>query len=102
MGKTLNVEQFRIAFSGWTRAAQEEALKSGQIAVYVMQGGGLIGRMYAEQPADAYRDTRAGRARYNGTDSENARNALRVMAEVLGLDPHALPPMPALPGMGVW
>jgi len=73
-----------------------------QTAIYVAAGGGMIGRLYAEQPADAYVDTRAGRRPYPLRDLENMRRVLVAMAEVKGLNPHHLPPMPDFHNCGTF
>ena len=73
-----------------------------QVAAYVAAGAGLIGRMYAHQPADAYRDSRAGRGPYCNRDLEQIRQTLITLAEVHGLDPHHLPDMPDIPACGVF
>ncbi len=73
-----------------------------QVAAYVAAGGGLIGKMYAERPADAYRDIRAGRAPYGNRALENIRLTLCCMAEARGLDPHNLPSMPQFHNCGVF
>lgn len=73
-----------------------------QVVAYVAAGGGMIGRMYAEQPADAYRDIRAGKAPYRASDLENIRLTLVAMAEAYGLDPHNLPRIPDFHNCGVF
>lgn len=73
-----------------------------QVVAYVAAGGGMIGHMYAQQPADAYRDTRAGKAPYCSSDLENIRLTLVAMAEEYGLDPHNLPRMPDFHNCGVF
>lgn len=75
---------------------------STQVAIYIMTGGGWIGRTYAEQPASAYTDARVGRLNYPAWQIENCRLALVVMSEVAGMDPENLPPMPNLFSMGVF
>lgn len=73
-----------------------------QTAIYVAVGGGLIGRMYAHQPADAYIDTRTGRRPYKRSEIENMRRVLVITAEEKGLDPHHLPEMPAFHNCGLF
>ena len=73
-----------------------------QVAVYVMCGGGMLGRMAAEQPADFYIDSRCGRLPYGVKDIEQAVNVLAVIAEVQGLNPHHLPSMPHFHASGVF
>lgn len=73
-----------------------------QVVAYVAAGGGMIGRMYAEQPADAYVDIRVSRRPYSLTALENIRKTLCVMAVEKNLDPHRLPPMPDFYNCGVF
>jgi hypothetical protein len=73
-----------------------------QTVAFVAAGGGIIGRMYAESPADAYRDARAGKAPYNVSELENIRLTLIAMAEAYGLNPHKLPQMPQFHSCGVF
>ena len=73
-----------------------------QVVAYVAAGGGLIGRMYAQQPADAYIDSRAARVPYGLKALENIRKTLVAMAEVEGLNPRDLPPMPDFHSCGVF
>jgi hypothetical protein len=73
-----------------------------QLAIYIMAGGGLIGRLYSEQPADAYRDDRAGRAPYKFRELEAMRGSLVGLAEACGMDPHHLPEMPPFHSAGVF
>lgn len=77
-------------------------LPGTQLAIYVMTGGGLIGRMYALQPADAYRDVRAGKAPYKSSEIESMRGTLLGLADVLSLDHHNLPPMTDFHAGGVF
>ena len=73
-----------------------------QVVIYVAVGGGMIGRMYAEQPADAYIDTRVGKCPYTRKQIENMRQCLIAMAEVHGLNPHSMPRMPDFHNCGVF
>jgi len=73
-----------------------------QIAVYVMAGGGFLGRFAAEQPADFYIDDRCGRLPYGRKDIAQAVETLKTIAEAQGLDPHHLPAMPDFHGCGVF
>ena len=75
------------------RAAAICELERLQVAIFTMAGGGFIGRMYAEQPADAYVDSRAGRRPYGMRDLEAARVVLCCYAKALDLDAHHLPKM---------
>ena len=86
----------------WHRHMTLDKFKALQVAVYVMAGGGMIGRMYAEQPADAYTDTRAGRRPYRTDELESARQCMIASCHALGLDPHNVPPMTNFPGCWVF
>lgn len=61
MGSKLDMDVVRKSFQMDNGKREIGVL---QVVAYVAAGGGLIGRMYAEQPADAYRDTRSGRGPY--------------------------------------
>jgi len=73
-----------------------------QTAVYVMAGGGLLGRMAAEQPADFYIDARAGRLPYSRKEITQAVNVLVVLAKKYGFDPHHMPAMPQFHNLGIF
>jgi len=103
MAKTkLDPEQVARRYEGWTRKQKLRELENLQVAVYVAAGGGMIGRMYAEQPADAYVDTRAGRRPYPMGTLENMVLVMVVLAKLLKLDPHALPLMPQFHNCGTF
>lgn len=84
--------------SGWSK----ESVTPMQVAVYVMCGGGFLGRMAAEQPAYFYIDDRVGRLPYRKNEIEQAVKALAVIAEANGLDPHHLPEMPRFHNCGIF
>ena len=73
-----------------------------QTAIYVAVGGGFLGKLFAEQPADAYTDSRVGRRPYPWRKIENMRQVLCALAEARGLDPHHLPDMPDFHACGVF
>ena len=73
-----------------------------QVAIFVAVGGGLIGSMFAHNPKHAYIDLRAGWTPCNRNDIEKMRLTLMAMAEVKGLDPRRLPPMPEFHNCGVF
>jgi len=73
-----------------------------QVAIFVAVGGGMLGHMYAEQPADAYIDMRVGKRPYGKQDTEKIRKELCAVARKLELNPHDLPLMPRLNNCGVW
>jgi len=51
-----HLNQEKVAQSGWGA----ESIPSMQVAVYVMCGGGFLGRFAAEKPMDFYIDDRVG------------------------------------------
>lgn len=71
-----------------------------QAAVYVMAGGGLVGRSAAEQPADFYIDDRVSRRPYPIKVIHNAVKTLERIAVAKGLDPRRLPEMPNFGNLG--
>jgi hypothetical protein len=98
----LDMAEVKHAIQNNRKCSRSWSIETVQVAIYIMAGGGLIGRFFAEQPADAYRDARAGRAPYPAKAVENMRKVLVAMAEVYGLDPHYLPPIPAFHHAGVF
>lgn len=79
-----------------------DCLGPQQVMVYVMAGGGFVGRLAAEQPADFYVDDRASRRPYPLGSLYQAVNVLQAMAEALGLNPHNLPAMPNIHASGIF
>lgn len=79
-----------------------ETIPHMQVAVYVMCGGGFLGRMAAEQPADFYIDSRCGKLPYKTREIEQAVQVLIIAAGAHGLDPHNMPEMPRFHNMGVF
>lgn len=73
-----------------------------QTAIYVACGGGWIGEMHANRPAEAYIDSRVGRLPYSRSEIENMKLVLIAMAEAKGLDPSNLPEMPRFHNCGVF
>ena len=80
----------------------KQDIGSHQVAVYVMCGGGILGRSAAEQPAGFYIDSRCGRLPYNRKEIEQAVAVLAIIAEVQGLDAHSLPKMPDFHACGIF
>jgi hypothetical protein len=78
-----------------------QSIPAMQVAVYVMCGGSLLGRMAAEQPADFYIDSRCGRLPYGRREIMQAVQVLVLAAGANGLDPHNMPEMPRFHNMGV-
>ena len=79
-----------------------ERLRTQQVLVYVMCGGGFIGRSHAEQPKGAYLDDRASKRPYSRRAINQATKVLAAMAEIAGLDPSHLPEMPDIHNSGVF
>ena len=87
----LNPSAVRERYGNMTPDEVLREVEHLQTAIFVAAGGGMIGRMYAEQPADAYRDSRAGHGRYPAGAVANMQQVLCIAAAVAGLDPHHLP-----------
>jgi len=79
-----------------------ERLQAHQVAVFVMCGGGMLGHMAAEQPADFYIDDRCGRLPYGKREILQAVAVLTTLAKAAGHDPHALPSAPRFHNCGVF
>lgn len=78
-------------------------IQAMQVAVYVMCGGGMIGRFAATKPADFYIDDRVSRRPFGLRKIMKAVQALANAAQEEGLKPHDLeegPALVALPNMG--
>lgn len=78
-------------------------IQAMQVAVYVMCGGGHLGRFAATQPAHFYIDDRAGRQPFGLRKIQRAVQALVDEARAQGLDPLSLEAgetLDALPNMG--
>lgn len=78
-------------------ATQAGVIQSMQVALYVMCGGGLLGKSAAEQPGSFYIDERCGRLPYGRRAVKGAVRQLVALAKASGLDPNNLPPMPRFP-----
>ena len=79
-----------------------ERIAALQVAVFVAAGGGLLGRLAAEEPADFYVDARCGRLPYGRRELAQAVEVLATLAEKAGMDPHAMPPMPLFHNAGLF
>lgn len=82
------------------RAAQ--LVPPAQVAIYVLTGGGLVGRSYAHNPKTAYMDIRLGKRPYSRKQIEAARQTLVALAEKARMDPDSLPDMPDFGNLGVF
>ncbi len=92
------LNQERVAESAWGM----ESIPAMQTAVYVMCGGGFLGRFAAEQPMDFYIDDRVGVLPYSREEIYQAVETLKTIAMANGVDPHRLPAMPAFHNMGIF
>ena len=79
-----------------------ERIANLQVAVYVMCGGGMLGLMAAEQPADFYIDDRCGRLPYSEAEICQAIEVLKTLAAKAGLNPHKMPTKGAFHACGIW
>ena len=95
--RTLNMDAVREGLK--FRPTSE--LGTLQTAIYVAAGGGFVGKMYAENPADAYVDDRVSTP-YSENQLENMRLVLVEFAKDKGLDPHKLPAMLDFHHCGIW
>lgn len=100
--KKLDNQAVLDTFKGEEAYFGAETIPAMQVAVYVMCGGGFLGRMAAEQPADFYIDTRCGKLPYKAREIEQAVQVLVIAAGAHGLDPHEMPPMTRFHNMGVF
>jgi len=94
---TIDQEKIKEIAKRW-----KDSIQAHQVAVYVMCGGGFLGRFAAEQPADFYIDDRVGRLPYENAEICQAVETLSTIAKENGLDPHNLPPMPNFHNSGVF
>jgi len=92
------LNQEKVAQSGW----DAESIPSMQVAVYVMCGGGFLGRFAAEQPMDFYIDDRVGGLPYSREEIYQAVETLKTIAIANGMDPRRLPPVPRFHNMGIF
>ena len=79
-----------------------DAIERHQVAVYVMCGGGFLGRFAAEQPADFYIDGRVSGLPYGKRAIEQAVKTLATIAKAAGFDPHHMPQMGTFHNCGIF
>lgn len=79
-----------------------EAIQILQTVVCVMIGGGILGRLGAEQPAKFYIDDRVGRLPYPKKEIYQAMATLATFARAKGLDPQKLREMPVFHNCGIF
>ena len=92
------LDQEKVAESGW----KADSIPAMQTAIYVMCGGGMLGRFAAEQPTDFYIDDRVGKLPYPRKEIQQAVETLATIAKANGLNPGRLPEMPQFHNMGVF
>lgn len=85
-----NLEE-RLREKTTTRAILIDEMQHLQTVIYVMTGGGMLGRFAAEQPADFYIDLRVGRLPYPKKEIYQAIKVLEIYGEVLGYNTHDMP-----------
>lgn len=89
----------KISTSGWTI----ESIPAMQVAVFVMCGGGMVGRSAAESPEGFYIDDRVTvRMPYSQKKIYKAVKTLAAIATANGLNPRKLPQMPNFHNMEVF
>lgn len=93
-----HLNQEKVAQSGW----RAESIPSMQVTVYVMCGGGFLGRFAAEQPMDFYIDDRVGGLPYSKEKIYQAVETLKTIVIANSMDPHRLPSMPSFHNMGIF
>lgn len=93
-------EQYKA--KDWKNKKGRQAIRDLQIVVYVMVGGGLLGRSAAEQPKGFYIDARIPKRPYPYKAVYQAVRVLARLAEINGMDPNKLPEMSNFPGCGVF
>jgi len=81
----------------WAR----ELIGVHQIAIYVMCGGGNLGRWAAENPSEFCLDYRIGRLPYEREEILRAVATLAQIAQAHGFNAHELPCMPLLHSFGI-
>lgn len=90
----VNLENLKA--SGW----KAETIPAMQIAVYVMCGGGHLGRFAAEEPKDFYIDDRVAGLPYKREEIIQAVAVLAAIARINGIT--ELPEMPRFHNMGIF
>lgn len=96
------LDQREVAEQATPYFANLESIRAHQVVVYVMCGGGLLGRSAAQQPIDFYIDDRCGRLPYSRREIVQAVATLATLAEAAGLDPRNLPRTPAFHNCGIF
>ena len=100
MSKEEIAEQYKA--KDWKNKKGRQAIRDLQLVVYVMAGGGFLGRSAAEQPKGFYIDSRIPKRPYPAKAVYQAVRVLERLAEINGMDPNHLPEMSNFPGCGVF
>ena len=95
---TLNQEKVKECASYWDK----ESIKAHQVAVFVMCGGGFLGKMAAEQPADFYIDDRVSGLPFSKKKIYQAVETLTTLAKENKLNPHDMPQMSRFHNCGIF
>ena len=100
--RKLDLEAVKRSFEHNEASFDADSIPHMQVAVFVMCGGGLLGHIAAEQPADFYVDDRCGRLPFTRREITQAVQVLAIAAGVFGLDAHHLPAMPRFHDLGTF
>jgi hypothetical protein len=92
------LDQKKVAESGF----KVETIPTMQTAVYVMCGGGFLGKFAAEQPGQFYIDSRVGKLPFPKKEIIQAVKTLATLATAHGLNAKHLPEMPRFHNMGIF
>jgi hypothetical protein len=103
--KKLHLDEVKKLFEEEFSLDREKFLsqvEAFQVAVYTMIGGGGLGSLAVRNPANFYIDGRIGRLPYPRREILQAIEVLKIMAEVAGLNPKAMPRMPCFHHAGIF
>lgn len=89
-----------LALCGEEAIVQE--LKNLQIAIYVMCGGGLLGKLAVEDPWNFYLDDRTAKLPYKRAEILQSIEVLKVYAKVLEEDINTMPPVSQFHSCGIF
>jgi hypothetical protein len=92
------LDQKAVAESGF----KADTIPAMQTAVFVMCGGGFLGRFAAEQPEQFYIDMRVSKLPFPKKEIIQAVKTLATIATANGLDSKKMPPMPQFHNMGIF
>jgi hypothetical protein len=92
------LDQKAVAESGF----KADTVPAMQTAVFVMCGGGFLGKFAAEQPEQFYIDTRVGKLPFPKKEILQAVKTLVTIATANGLNARKMPEMPRFHNMGIF